>query len=429
MHLPLPSKRQEEWADLEIGVIIHQVMDVYHPEIPFSERSVNTEHMKPESFVPKKQSTDQWMQAAKAAGAKYAVLVANHVTGFSLWPTKANGYSVANSGYKGDIVADFIASCKKYGLKPGLYYSTVCNAHYGFHDSQKIDYTSERYQAYVKVVNQQLAELWGQYGELFEIWFDGGIVPKEIGGPDAKELLERYQPNALCFQGPSGHEHNLRWVGNENGKAPMDCWSTVRQDSTGFGDTESVADIGQGTPNGDHWIPAETDMANRRQAAFGGGWFWAEGEDSLVYPAEELLETYYTSVGRNSNFLIGMCIDTDGLFPAADVREFERFGEMVKDLYHSPAGSTRGLGKAFEVKLDAPETIRNLVIAEDIHYGQRVRKFHVELDTPEGTERFFEAKSIGHKRIIPVNRTVLAARLIIDEAADQPILREMTLYR
>lgn len=428
-HLPLPTARQEEWADLELGVIIHHVMDVYHPDIPFSESSVSTARMPAESFAPDAQSTDQWLACAADMGAKYAVLVANHGTGFSLWPTRANDYSVAHSAYPGDIVAEFIASCRKYGVRPGLYYSTVSNAFYGLHNSQKIDYLSESYQAYVQIVNRQLTELWSQYGELFEIWFDGGVVPKALGGPDVPALLQKYQPGAVCFQGPSGHRHNLRWIGNENGLASMDCWSTVRTDSTGFGDDDHAADVGQGDPDGDHWIPAETDMANRRQSAFGGGWFWAENEDGLVYPAEELMDAYLTSVGRNSNLLLGMCIDRHGRFPEADARQFARFGEMVRGLYRDPAGTCRGTGAGFEVALDEPQPIRHIVLAEDIHYGQRVRRFHLELDTPEGTERFFEARSIGHKRIIPVNRSVRAARLIVDEAADTPILREMTLYR
>ena len=66
----------------------------------------------------------------KALEPKYAVLVAKHCSGFSLWPTKAHEYSIKNSPYKngkGDIVAEFVASCRKYGIKPGIYASTTAN--------------------------------------------------------------------------------------------------------------------------------------------------------------------------------------------------------------------------------------------------------------------------------------------------------------
>ena len=428
---PLPTSRQEEWADMEMGVIIHHCMETYHPEIPEDQWKKAGSLMPAESFAPTDENTDQWIGTAAKMGAKYAVLVANHCSGFSLWPTKGNDYSMAKSPYRNgqaDVVKDFVESCKKYGVRPGLYYSTGCNTHCGINDDEEIDYRSAHYQQYVGMVTRQLTELWSQYGEMFEIWFDGGVVPLEMGGPDILGLLRKYQPNAICFQGPSGHPTNLRWVGNENGCAPIDCWSTAGTGSTGFADT-SVDETGIGRPDGAYWIPAETDMASRKQSALGGGWFWQAGEDHLVYTAEDLMDTYLTSVGRNSNLLLGMCIDQRGHFPEEDERQFLRFGELVRDLYRDPAVSVRGTGMRFELKLQQPESIRNLVIAEDIHYGQRVRRFHVEIDAGEGWQPLFEARSIGHKRIVPVNRTICGARLVIDEAVDAPILREVTLYR
>ena len=66
---------------------------------------------------------------------------------------------------------------------------------------------------------------------------------------------------------------------------------------------------------------------------------------------------------------------------------------------------------------------------EDIHYGERVRRFDVEILTDSGWEPFFEAHCIGHKRIIPVGRAVRGVRLNIREAVDTPIIKDMTLYR
>ena len=314
---PLPTSCQEEWADMEMGVIIHHCMETYHPEIPEDQWKKAGSLMPAESFAPTDENTDQWIGTAAKMGAKYAVLVANHCSGFSLWPTKENDYSMAKSPYRNgqaDVVKDFVESCKKYGVRPGLYYSTGCNTHCGINDDEEIDYRSAHYQQYVGMVTRQLTELWSQYGEMFEIWFDGGVVPLETGGSDILGLLRKYQPNAICFQGPSGHPTNLRWVGNENGCAPIDCWSTAGTGSTGFADT-SVDETGIGRPDGAYWIPAETDMASRKQSALGGGWFWQAGEDHLVYTAEELMDTYLTSVGRNSNLLLGMCIDQRGHFP------------------------------------------------------------------------------------------------------------------
>lgn len=118
-------------------------------------------------------------------GAKYAVLVANHCTGFSLWPTAENDYctrSLAWKDGKGDICRDFIAACQKYDIKPGFYYSTGCNGYYDINDGTiRGEYRTEKYREYVRHVEAQVTELWTEYGKLFEIWFDGGVVDPKQG--------------------------------------------------------------------------------------------------------------------------------------------------------------------------------------------------------------------------------------------------------
>ena len=199
-----PTKKQLEWADMEIGVIIHYLMESYNPEFKaYKTDAVRTE-LSPDRFNPTKLDPEQWVRSAYELGAKYAVFVANHCTGFSLWQTKVNDYSCASMKWKngkGDVFREFVNACKKYGIKPGVYYSTGCNGYYN--DEVKHDYRADYYQDYVRCVEKQVTELWSEYGEMFEIWFDGGIVPKEVGGPDIFPLLEKYQPQYLIH----GHVH------------------------------------------------------------------------------------------------------------------------------------------------------------------------------------------------------------------------------
>lgn len=67
-----PTQQQLKWADMEIGVIIHYLMDIYNPEYKAIKTIGVREHMPASIFAPTKLDTDQWIAAAKSAGAKYA---------------------------------------------------------------------------------------------------------------------------------------------------------------------------------------------------------------------------------------------------------------------------------------------------------------------------------------------------------------------
>lgn len=426
---PIPTKQQEEWSNCELGVIIHHCLETYNPDLPMSKWKCSPDQLPASIFTPKNEDTDQWLKAASAMGAKYAVFVANHVTGFSMWPTKANKYSVEGSPYmdgKADIVKDFIASCKKYNIKPGIYYSTGCNGYYDINDNHELDTSTPKYKEYIQIVESQLEELWGNYGELFEIWFDGGVIPKDQGGPDVMKLIKKYQSNAVCFQGPNEHNKNMRWVGNENGLAPINCWSTSKHNTCAFGGDYEDDVVGVGNPDGEYWIPAETDMGNRAADSFGGGWGWKAGEEDKVLSPEHLLECYYTSVGRNSNLLLGMAINTDGLFE--DEQQFVEFGKKIKELYANPIRSTRGIGTNFVIGLDEPTLVKNIVIMEDIHYGEKVRDFTIIVETESGEEEVFAAQCIGHKRLVKLDKKITKATLQINKSVDTVIIKDFTLY-
>jgi alpha-L-fucosidase len=80
-----PNPKQLEWADAEIGVLICYDLITYEPD--YNWRADWDYNPDPRIFDLDSLDTDQWMQAAKAAGANYAVLVAKHCVGFSLWTT------------------------------------------------------------------------------------------------------------------------------------------------------------------------------------------------------------------------------------------------------------------------------------------------------------------------------------------------------
>ena len=223
--IPKPTPDQLAWQDLEVGMFFH--FDMF----TFQETSG---YPPPDSslYNPTELDTDQWLEAARAIGAKYAVLVAKHGHGFLQWQSDAYPYGVRQSpwrGGKGDLVQDFTKSCARYGIQPGIYAVLSENDFLRVRlpglvdDGQGSD--PEKQRAYVRICEQMLTELWSRYGELTEIWFDGGALTPEQGGPDMIPLLQKYQPHAMVFQGPAA---TIRWVGNEAGHANYPCWATVR---------------------------------------------------------------------------------------------------------------------------------------------------------------------------------------------------------
>ena len=74
-----PTAEQLEWAKQEIGVIIHYDIQVFEQSYKF--RKQWGYQPDAEKFNPAELDTDQWLETARRAEAKYAILVAKHLYG------------------------------------------------------------------------------------------------------------------------------------------------------------------------------------------------------------------------------------------------------------------------------------------------------------------------------------------------------------
>ena len=119
----------------------------------------------PSTFNPTNLDTDQWAEVIKNSGMKGIIITAKHHDGFALWPSNYTSHSVKNSPWKngeGDLIKDLEKSCRKFGLKLGIYLSPW--------DRNHPEYGTKKYISYFR---NQLTELLTNYGEIFEVWFDG----------------------------------------------------------------------------------------------------------------------------------------------------------------------------------------------------------------------------------------------------------------
>ena len=418
---PRPTPQQLAWQDMELGMFFHFDIPVF---TDLGEREWRKAgRLRCELFNPRRLDTDQWLEAARAMGARYAVLVAKHGSGFLMWQSDLYPYGVRQSpwrGGRGDIVGDFVASCHRYGVKPGIYCNVTANAYWEVSHPGLVRWgkggDAARQAAYARLCQQMLAELWGSYGPLVEVWFDGGALPPEQGGPDLVPLLRRLQPEAVVFQGPAA---SLRWVGNETGAAPYPCWATVTRP-----DEPDLLKLGHGDPDGSLWLPAECDVPIRNH-----DWFWHPDCEHKLYSIEQLMDMYEKSVGRNCNLLLNANIDRDGLVPEPDMRRTVEFGREVRRRFGQPVAETAGRGAQAELPLPRPTAVDRVVLMEQISEGERVREYVVEGMAGGRWGRLCAGLSIGHKRIERFEAaTVTKLRMRCARFVAEPVIRRFAAY-
>lgn len=434
---PLPNKAQLAWQKAELGAVFHYDLHVFDNK-KYRQTGASGNRINPISnhqiFNPQQLDTDQWIKAIKKAGFKFAILTATHETGFALYPSEVNPYNVKTLKWKegkGDVVRDFVNSCRKYGIEPGIYIGIRWNSFFGVHDF-KVNGTGEfqkkRQAYYNQMVEGMVKELCTQYGPLFEIWFDGGASHPDLGAPDVLPIVKKYQPNCLFY-----HNNQLaeaRWGGSESGTVPYPCWATFPTHYSHSGDTtaDHINLLKHGDPNGKYWMPAMSDAPLR---GYNGRheWFWEPSDEAHIFPLENLMKMYYQSVGHNSTLIMGLTPDPRGLLPDADAKRLEEWGEAIRKTFSNPIASTSGRGDQILLPLKSATIIKNIVIQEQIVKGQRVRAYSIHGRSKGKWTLIAEGQSIGHKRIHKIDPiAVEALKLQIKENILPPLIENFSVY-
>jgi alpha-L-fucosidase len=406
--LTKPTPQQAAWQDLELGMFIHFGLWTWTVEIT-TDMDVLGEVQR--NFNPVGLDTDQWVDVAESMGAKYIIYTAKHHDGFCMWQTDTTDFSIKNTPWRdgrGDIMADLARSCKKRGMKLGVYLNGQ-NAYTGTGLGGKCA-TPEAQQAYNKMYRQQLTELLTRYGDMVEVWFDGSLVVP------VKDILEAHAPNAMVFQSPQA---TIRWVGNEDGFADYPAWNSVDWNNPVVQAGNSTGK--HGDPDGNRWLPLECDARIRAN--------WMYQDDNSLKSLDYLMEMYYGSVGRGAVLLLNNTPDTTGLIPETDAKRSAEFGAEIRRRFGRSIARTQGKGRVVELSFDKPTTIDHVITMEDIRQGERVRKYVVEGYEQGDWRTIAEGISIGHKKIDRIDPVVVSkVRLRVTKCSAQPIIRELAAY-
>lgn len=431
----VPSERQILWQKTEYYNFIHFGLNTFYGK----EWGDGNYNMK--KFNPKKLDTDQWVRAFKASGSRGVILTVKHHDGFCLYPSKYTDYCIKNTPYKngkGDIVRELADSCRKYGLKLGIYLSPW--------DRHEKTYSTPAYNDFFA---NQLTELMTSYGEIFSVWFDGACGEQDpekrqiYDFPRFYEIIRKYQPNAvISVCGP-----DVRWIGNEGGQ-PRECeWSVVsrklcdydvisknsqQSDDIRFmnkpmlGVNEDLGSL-KALENEDElcWYPAETDVSITKKC-----WFWQKGvEIFYTRSAEELMKLYYTSVGHNSTLLLNVPVNRKGLVPQKFINRLEKFGKLKEKAFSKKAAEAEYEPGKYEITLNFAKTkITKAVIGENLQFSQRVESYTLTSVINGCKTELSKGTTVGYKEIKLFDTETDNITLTVTKCRREPHIRLFEIY-
>jgi len=489
----LPRPNQTAWMRLERTFFIH-----FGPNT-FRGVEWGTGREDPSIFNPTELDADQWVRSIKESGGKMVVLVCKHHDGFNLWPTRYSNHSVAASPWrdgKGSVVREVANAARKYGVELGVYLSpadlyqlrtnpTNPNGYYG-NESEKLQSTiptdpasfktnpshgrepapgfqsfTYRVDDYNRYFLNELYELLTEYGPIREVWFDGAnpdpSVHEDYDHAAWYDLIRKLQPQAIIF----GKGPDARWVGNESGIGRTTEWSVVplptSPDTFQWPDmtAQDIGSLSKLTP-GSYlwWYPAEVNEPILY------GWFWHPKKH--VRSAADLIDIYYTSVGRNGNMLLNLSPDTRGLIPDNQLAQLHLMAQVVDETFAKDlavggkltadnANKTNGASLALDGNLDTwweaaagqrtatltlklPKAVTFDVVSlqEAVdRRGQRIESFIVEVWDGSAWKTMDEQTTVGHKRLLRWSSPVTTdrVRIRITGSRLEPTLAEVGLFK
>lgn len=193
----IKEKRIEEFEKMAFGIFVHWGL---YSQMGRGEWIMHQDRIPKEQYR-KLQSTftaedfDGTMLArlAKKAGAKYMVLTTRHHEGFSLYDTRGlSDYDVMHSPAGRDLIAEYVQACRKEGLVPFFYHTTL--------DWYQPSFEND-FDAYLDYLYQSVEILCTRYGKIGGLWFDGNWSRPQADWKLDRlyGMIRRYQPDAMII--------------------------------------------------------------------------------------------------------------------------------------------------------------------------------------------------------------------------------------
>ena len=204
IHFGVYSKLGGVWKGEQIPYYGEQIMN--HARITVPEYETVAREFNPTDF-----DADEIALLAKNAGMKYIVFTTKHHDGFCMFDTQTTDYDIVDfTPYGKDIIKELADACHRHGMKLGFYYS-LPDWHFP-HGIPRLEpdsttkcteYVNQVYSPLEIITPEledyivaQITELLTNYGEIYTMWFDMGLVTPEQSRR-FRETVKHFQPQCL----------------------------------------------------------------------------------------------------------------------------------------------------------------------------------------------------------------------------------------
>lgn len=313
-----PNLCQRKLIERKYGMFIHFGINT------FNDTEWSDGKLPVSSYNPQSVDADSWVKNAYNAGMNYVIIITKHHDGFCLWDTDTTDYCVNRSPNKTDVIAEVAKACKKYDIKLGLYYSLW--------DRHEKCYKND--EQYVEYMCQHLKELLGgKYGEICELWLDGGWDkrPKKWNIPKIYDLAHSLQPDCATAV-------NLT-IGYPRSKRPMKKFHPQNY-REGMPIRYFPSDFRLWDPNftrandpklykysgNTYYLPFEATICIRNMS----NWFWdPKYKDDKLVDADFIIDKYKLLTSASNSLVVNVAPDIFGKQDPDDIQRLMLVAEKL----------------------------------------------------------------------------------------------------
>jgi len=320
MSIPAPLPRIRAFEKLGYGLFLHWGLHALVGRGVWGQAFTKTppaEYEKlMERFTAEEFDANEIAAFARRAGMRYITLTLRHHDGFSLYDTCGlNTYDAPHSAAKRDLAAEFVAGCRKHGIVPFFYHTTI-DWHWrggGLDPEGKsfVNYAQEAsdelFREYLDYLHTSVELLCRNYGPVGGFWFDGNWARP---GADWQEdrlygMIRKYQPDAVIINntglqalGKTGHPELDAVTYENNAAKPLDREGMKK------------------------YVAAEVCRPMNS--------FWGRGKKAIDYlsPAQ-VVEELCRSRGCGANLLLNVAPTAEGQIPPYEKAALEEVGRWV----------------------------------------------------------------------------------------------------